>query len=294
MKQIMKQIRAGIIGHTGRLGRPLAEILQQHPYAEIVYTESRKKGINGNLADAELVFLALPAGESGQHLPKLKGKRIIDLSQDSRYKRGWVYGIPELNKNKIKNAERVANPGCYANSIILGLAPLKGMISNVVVFSNSGISGAGLEKQAEDNFLIYKEGRSHPHIREIEKTLGLEGLIFVPEMIVQADRGITSKIIAEYKGPKNMSQKNLIEIYPEFYSDAPFVRIIEDENIETRYVIKTNYCEIKAAIFGNKLLIISSLDNIVKGGSGQAVQNFNIMYGFNERVGLLYPGKSGF
>jgi N-acetyl-gamma-glutamyl-phosphate reductase len=113
-------VKVGIIGHTGRVGKPLLEILSKHPYAEIVYTESKSKGYKGNLRDTELVFLALPYSESKKYLPRLKGKRIIDLSIDHRNDNGWVYGLPELNKDKIKNAQRVANPGCYATSVILG------------------------------------------------------------------------------------------------------------------------------------------------------------------------------
>lgn len=279
----MKRIRAGIIGHTGRLGKPLAGILQQHPYAEIVYTKSRKKGINGNLTDAELVFLALPAGESGQHLPKLKGKRIIDLSQDNRYKRGWVYGIPELNKNKIKNAERIANPGCYATSIILGLAPLKGLLSNVTVSSISGISGAGKRPEKEDNLVSYDEGNVHSHIPEIKKTIGLEDLLFVPIVDRKTDRGIMSTIFAKYTG----NEKDLQGLFREFYRNAEFVRIkFEEESIETKNVIGTNYCDIKVMRFGEKVLIISALDNIIKGGIGTAIQNFNLMYGFEESTGI--------
>ncbi len=279
----MKRIRAGIIGHTGRLGKPLAEILQQHPYAEIVYTESRRKGTAGSIKEADIVFLALPPGESEQHLPKLKGKRIIDLSQDHRYRKGWVYGLPELNKNRIKNAKRVANPGCYATSIILGLAPLKGSLSDVNVSSASGISGAGKKPEKEDNFVTYSEGNVHSHVPEIKKALGLEDLLFVPEVIEVADRGITSKIFAKYAG----DEKDLQGLFREFYRNAEFVRIkSEDKSIETKNVIGTNYCDIKAMKFGEKVIIISALDNIIKGGIGTAIQNFNLMYGFEQSTGI--------
>lgn len=98
-------VRVGIIGHTGRLGKPLVEILNRHPHAEIGYTESRKERIHGNLSDVELVFLALPEGESETHLAKLDGKRVVDLSNDHRCSDGWVYGLPELNRDQIVHAQ---------------------------------------------------------------------------------------------------------------------------------------------------------------------------------------------
>jgi len=273
-------VNVGIIGHTGRLGKPLIEILNKHPYAKIVYTESRKEGIKGNLSNVELVFLALPEGESETYLPGLKGKKIIDLSNDHRCNNDWVYGSPELNSEQIVYARQLTNPGCYATSIILGLAPLMGKISNVNIASTSGISGAGMQVQEQDNFLVYKEGRQHKHIPEIEKMLGLEGILFVPQRIDVADRGIISTIFAEHKG-----RENLIEMYTEFYKLKPFVRI--KDIIETREINDTNFCDIKISNYENKIIVISALDNIIKGGVGQAVQNFNLMYGFKETTGLL-------
>ncbi|MFH1364961.1 MAG: Asd/ArgC dimerization domain-containing protein [archaeon] len=273
-------VSVGIIGHTGRLGKPLVEILNRHSHAEIGYTESRKEGIYGKLSDVEIVFLALPEGESGAHLPKLDGKRIVDLSNDHRYSDGWVYGLPELNRREIEQTQYLTNPGCYATSIILGLAPLKGKVHNVYVASTSGISGAGMQVQEKDNFLIYKEGRQHKHIPEIERMLGLERILFVPQRIDVADRGIISTIFAEY-----MDGDNLDEVYKEFYKSNPFVRV--KDAIETKEVNGTNFCDIKISNHGGKIIVISALDNIVKGGSGQAVQNFNLMYGFDETTGLL-------
>ena len=276
-------VSVGIIGHTGRLGKPLIEILNKHPYSKISYTESRKEGIKGNLSNIELVFLALPEGESEGYLPRLKGKKIIDLSNDHRCSNDWVYGLPEMNKERIAYAQYLSNPGCYATSIILGLVPLKGKVSNVSITSTSGISGAGMQVQEQDNFLVYKEGRQHKHIPEIEKMLGLEEILFVPQRIDVADRGIISTIFANYTG-----EDNLTEMYKEFYKSKPFVRIKESkDNIETKEVNHTNFCDIKISKYGNRIIVISVLDNIVKGGAGQAVQNFNLMYGFDETAGLL-------
>lgn len=279
-------VKVGVIGHTGRLGKPLTEILKSHPYAELIYTESRKEGSRGNLSETELVFLALPYGESRNYLPKLEGKRIIDLSIDHRDRDNWVYGISELNKKRITTAEKIANPGCYATSIILGLVPIKEKLSDVQISSTSGISGAGIDVEEEDNFLIYKDGKSHPQIFEIERTLNLKNILFVPQRIDNSERGIVSVIFAKYSG-----EKNLNELYEDFYRDNFFVRI--RDRIQTKEVNKTNFCDIKVSAFDDRVLVISALDNIIKGGAGQAVQNFNLMYGFDEKTGLYeYFGNS--
>src|SRR3989339_183329 len=264
-----------------RLAIPLFNILSSHPHAEIVYTYSRRAGAEGNLNDAETVFIALPHGASGEYLQSLKGKRVIDLSIDHRADKDWVYGLPEMNRNEIKDAEKIANPGCYATSIILGMLPLRGFLREVNVASTSGVSGAGLEKREEDNFFIYKEGRKHSHVAEIEKFLGIEGLQFVPQRIDNTDKGIVSTIFAKYDNSLDVRR-----IYEERYGSEPFVRMVEQ--IETRNVNGTNRCDIKLIPDKGNLIVVSALDNTLKGGAGQAVQNFNIMYGFDERTGLLY------
>ncbi len=286
-------VKLGVIGHTGRLGKPLIELLNSHPEAQIIYTESRKEGGNGKIDEAEFMFLALPKGESEPYLTKCEGKRIIDLSEDHRGVNGWVYGLSEINRSEIRNAQKVANPGCYATSIILGLLPIKRMISNVSISATSGISGAGKEVIEEDQFLIYKEGNVHSHLKEIKAALeyqdDLSGeILFVPQRIDNTDRGIISTIFANYHGSKPAQ-----ELYEAFYQGNGFVKMMSDkETIETRVVNRTNNCHIKVMQFndrrthGDRLIILSTLDNIVKGGSGQAVQNFNIMNGFEDTLGL--------
>ena len=278
-------VRIGIIGHTGRLGRPLVELLNGHPQAEIVFTESRKEGQNGNIDKAELIFLALPKGESAQYLSRCERKRIIDLSEDHRTAMDWVYGLPELNKSRIELAQKVANPGCYATSIILGLLPIKDYIEQVSIASTSGISGAGLSPTKEDNFLIYNEGNIHSHLKEINAVINSDKnstseILFVPQRIDNTDRGIISTIFCNYHG------HNLpIDEYQKFYQNHPFIRLAD--TIETKAVNGTNSCHIKIQQFDNgRMIIVSTLDNIIKGGSGQAVQNFNLMYGFDEKTGL--------
>ncbi|MBI2632296.1 hypothetical protein HYW75_04790 [Candidatus Pacearchaeota archaeon] len=277
-------VKVGVIGHTGRLGKPLVELICNHPGAELVYTESRKEGADGDLESVDCMFFTLPKGESEQYLTKCKEKRLIDLSEDHRDNSRWVYGLSEMNREEIKAARRVANPGCYATSVILGLLPIKGCVSQINISSTSGISGAGLEVIKIDQFLIYKEGREHPHLKEITAALAYNQespgeILFVPQRIDNTDRGIISTIFSTFSGFGPIQEK-----YDTFYKNNPFVSMVK--KIETRAVNNTNRCHIKVSEFGERLIILSALDNILKGGSGQAIQNFNIMYGFDETLGL--------
>ncbi len=290
----MEKVQVGVIGHTGQLGSPLREILSRHPHAEIVYTESRGWGAKGSPSKIEVVFLALPPGEGGKYIRRFSGKRIIDLSMDHRHNARWTYGLPEIFGAQIKQATKVANPGCYATSVLLGLLPLKGKIEQVSISSTSGISGAGIgtvklsvagmRVVREDNFLVYKEGRRHPQIREITRVLGTSNILFVPQRIDTADRGIISTIFAKTREDIG----NAAELYAKAYAESPFVRILKSEtSLETRRVTGTNYCDIKILQLGEDVVIISALDNLIKGGAGQAIQNFNLMCGFPETAGLI-------
>lgn len=276
----MKKIKVGIIGHTGRLGKPLLEILTKHPLVEVIYTESRSEGAKGNLAETEAVFLALPYGESKNYIKKLKGKKIIDLSIDHRGDSKWAYGLSEIFSDKIKAAKLVANPGCYATSILLGLLPIKNKIKNVHIASTSGVSGAGIKTSKDDNFLIYSEGRQHPQIKEIEKITGLKEILFVPQRIDTAERGIISTMFVQVDDARRLS-----DLYTKAYAGHPFIKIKNE--IETKNVVGTNFCDIKILEFAKNIVIITALDNLIKGGSGQAVQNFNLMFGIEETTGLL-------
>lgn len=286
----------GIIGHTGRLGRPLGEIMAKHPFAEIVYTESGGAGAKGTPYKTEVVFLALPHGISGKYVRRFSDKRIIDLSLDHRNNSRWTYGLPEIFGGEIRNSKKITNPGCYATSIILGLFPMKGKILQAGISSTSGISGAGMRpvsfsiagtpviKLENDNFLVYREGKKHPQVKEIGRILKIDDFLFIPQRIDTADRGIVSTIFARTKDVL----KNLPELYAEAYAECPFVRVVEKViNIETKRVIGTNYCDIKILQSGKDVVIISALDNLMKGGAGQAVQNFNLMHGFPETAGLI-------
>ncbi|KXB06674.1 hypothetical protein AKJ51_03140 [candidate division MSBL1 archaeon SCGC-AAA382A20] len=231
------KVKVGVYGHTGRLGEPLMGILREHPNTDIVYTESRSSGKRGDLEETDTVFMALPPGTSEEYLPSLEGKRIIDLSPDHRS--DWVYGLPESRREEIREAERVANPGCYATSIILGLAPLQDEVNEVYISAVSGISGAGMKPKGEDNFLSYEEGRKHYQIEEMEKYLDAEIVSFSPTRIDNTEKGILSSIFA-----RTEDFEDIYETYEDFYKGEEFVKI-EEGTVQTKDVNGTNLCRMK-------------------------------------------------
>ena len=278
-------IKVGIIGHTGRLGKPLVRILSKHPYAEIVYVSSRSKpnNLHPSESEAEVFFLALPYGESETKLYGLEGRKVIDLSIDHRCDDRWVYGLPELNREKIENAYRVANPGCYATAILEALLLIKDLIVNIKIKAYSGVSGrpdqpvikeGGIEQYAKD--------REHAQVAEIEKHLGKQIESFEPHLVYALDTGIVAVIDAELKGRPLFEGSEFVKL-TEF---KPFEKNIQYFNRSLRGLKSANCCNISFDVNEDSVRIISSLDNRVKGGSGQAVQNFNLMYGFDETTGL--------
>jgi N-acetyl-gamma-glutamyl-phosphate reductase len=278
---------------------------------------------------ADLFFTAVPHKTAMDLVPVLlaAGKKVIDLSADFRLRdvavyekwyqphsspqllREAVYGLPEFYRQDIANCKLVANPGCYPTSIILGLAPLlkAGAIQpqSIIADCKSGTSGAGrtaktgsLFCEVHDGFRPYKVGRAHRHTPEIEQELSaLAGLAvnvtFTPHLLPIA-RGILSTVYASLM--PGFHQKNINELYQEQYGDEPFIRLLEDDVFPaTQFVRGSNYCDISFKIdpATNRIIVMSAIDNIVKGASGQAVQNMNIMFGFAETAGLgivpLFP-----
>jgi N-acetyl-gamma-glutamyl-phosphate reductase len=276
----------------------------------------------------DIVFLALPHGVSMKIVPEFirAGKKVIDLSADYRLRdlktyETWygkhssakfikdaVYGIPELYRQKIKKTEFIANPGCYPTSIILGLAPAltKNLldVSTIIADSASGVSGAGREPQTgslfcevDGGFKAYKVGK-HRHLPEIEQELNaLAGkkfaISFTPHLL-PVKRGILSTIYATLK--KDITLPELHSLYSSYYAEEKFVRICPTgiyPNISS--VCGSNYCDIGLAVDlrTKKVIIITAIDNLIKGAAGQAVQNMNIICGFKEDTGLqaapLYP-----
>ena len=277
------------------------------------------------LKESEAVFLAVPHKAAMAYVPELLrlGKRVIDLSADFRldscevYEEWYnekhssvhlleskVYGLPELNREKIKTANLIANPGCYPTTIILGLAPLlekklinkKGIISD----SKSGVSGAGkkcstITHYSETNENLKAYGiTNHRHTPEIEQELSHlakeEIMISFTPHLIPMTRGMLSTI---YVDPTvEISEEEIIALYKEYYRDDFFVRIMEDGVVETKNVRGSNFIDIgiKKDKRSGRVIIVSAIDNVLKGASGQAIQNFNIMYGFDENEGLKMVG----
>jgi len=221
-----------------------------------------------------------------------------------------VYGLPELFRNEIRRTTLVGNPGCYTTATILALAPLltKGLIypEDIIVDAKSGVSGRGREPREDthycecnENIEAYSVG-GHRHSPEIEHILSLKtnqkvSIQFVPHLIPM-NRGILCTIYAKPKSRKDAGINNISflndneihGIYKEFYGNEPFIRLKEDnETPKTKDVIYTNFCDIAVKVTDNRIIILSAIDNLIKGASGQAVQNMNVMYGFDEKQGLL-------
>jgi N-acetyl-gamma-glutamyl-phosphate reductase len=273
--------------------------------------------------DCDLVFLALPHTVSMQFVPKLlsMGKRVIDLSADYRltspslYKEFYkvphgdkanlknaVYGLPELYRAKIKSAKLLANPGCYPTSAILAVAPLLAVnladADSIVIDAKSGVSGAGkkLEKEflfseVQGDFKAYKVN-THQHAPEINQVLskissGKIEVVFVPHLL-PIERGILSTVYIKKAPGAKLKTGGVLDLFRKFYKHEPFVRI-KPEGVFPRIkdVVKTNFCDIGVRDSGRAVIVISAIDNLLKGASGQAVQNMNIMYKFPETTGLL-------
>ncbi len=271
---------------------------------------------------ADLVFVALPSGEAMNIVPELlsAGKRVIDLGGDFRfhdvalyekyYRRTHtaretvsraVYGLPEWNASQIKSAVLVANPGCYPTAAILPLAPLikEKLVESkgIIVSSLSGVSGAGRSASAEMSFAEvnesvrpYKVG-IHQHTPEIHSTLqslsGLPiGLTFVPHLL-PITRGIYTSIYAPLA--QSIDEQSVVNVYERYYAQAPFVRYSASAIPEIKNTAYTNFIDIGFRIdeANKQLIILSTIDNLIKGAAGQAVQNMNLMFGFPETEGLL-------
>ncbi len=269
---------------------------------------------------ADFIFLALPHKVSMSFVPGFlkAGKKVVDLSADYRLKdtaeyEKWygvkhtspellgsaVYGLPEVNKQKIASAKLVANPGCYPTGSLLGIIPLldgKFIDSGgIIIDAKSGATGAGrtpavslLFAEVNENLKAYKVNR-HQHMPEIDQELsGVSGsaveVVFTPHL-VPMNRGILSTIYMTLS--KNMDTSSALEVFKGYYKDMPFVRVLA-ENIfpETKDVLGTNFCDIGIKVTGRRVIVVTAIDNLYKGASSQAVHNMNLMEGFDERAGL--------
>jgi len=320
----MNKIKAGIVGGAGYTGGEMLRILVNHPNVEIAFVNSTSNAgnlisdvhtdligdtdlrfVNDIPQDIDVLFLCVGHGDAKKFLaanPINDNIRIIDLSQDFRLaqnaqllNRTFVYGLPELNRDKIKSAKNIANPGCFATCIQLGLLPLaaKGLIKQEVhINATTGSTGAGQSLATtshfswrNNNLSIYK-AFEHQHLNEISESLLqlqpslADTLNFIPQ------RGaFTRGILAAMYLESNLTLEEAQAIYEDYYSAHPFTHVSR-KNIDLKQVVNTNKALVHIEKHGNKLFVISIIDNLLKGASGQAVQNMNLMFGLDETAGL--------
>ncbi|MDI9882156.1 N-acetyl-gamma-glutamyl-phosphate reductase [Flectobacillus longus] len=311
-------IKVGIIGGAGYTGGELLRILINHPEVEIVFVNSKSQAgkpvyatHSDLLGDTELVFtdelhtnidvafLCSGHGESKKFLeanPAFKEISIIDLSTDYRdQSEGFVYGLAELQRDKIKGAKHIANPGCFATSIELALLPLAsaGLIQDAIHISAvTGSTGAGQSLSAtshfswrNNNISIYK-AFTHQHLTEIGMTLNElqadfdQPINFIPYR-GNFTRGIMANVYTKFEGTLAEAK----DLYKKYYANHPFTTV-SDAAIDVKQVVNTNKCLIHLELHNGNLLISSIIDNLTKGASGQAVQNMNLIFGLPERTGL--------
>ena len=313
----MKKIKIGIIGGAGYTGGELLRILIHHPQVEIVFVHSNSQAgkpvyhthtdLFGDTdlvfsekyhTEIDAVFLCSGHGESKKFLtanPTFKSLKIIDLSTDFRdQSEGFVYGLAELQRDKIRGANHVANPGCFATSIELALMPLAsaGLIhDDVHVSAVTGSTGAGQSLSPtghfswrSNNISIYK-AFNHQHLTEISMVIssfqGAKPTVnFIPYRGTFT-RGIMANVYTKFAG----TLEEATTLYRNYYAEHPFTHI-SDSPVDVKQVVNTNKCLISLEVHEGNLLITSVIDNLTKGASGQAVQNMNLMFGLDETAGL--------
>ncbi len=314
------KISVGIIGGAGYTAGELIRILLVHPFAELKYIQSGSN--NGalissvhtdllgdtdlafsdvDLTKIDVLFLCSGHGKSIEYLNSVSipdNLKIIDLSHDFRLKRAgndFVYGLPELNRSQIVQSKRVANPGCFATAIQLALLPLASdglLIDEIHVNAITGSTGAGQAPTKtshfswrDNNLSVYK-AFEHQHLGEIGESLlqaqpnFKKALNFIP-VRGNHTRGIFVMAYTKFEGTIAEAMK----LYTSFYATHPFVNVTT-ENPDLKQVVNTNKGLVYLEKHGDKLMILSCIDNLLKGASGQAVQNMNLMFGFDERCGL--------
>ncbi len=320
------KIKAGVIGGAGYTGGETVRLLLHHPLVELAFVQSRSQAgkrveeVHRDLAGetqlrftesfqepVDAVFLCLSHGESRKLLNEITfppSTRIIDLGNDFRLDgkvgdRAFIYGLPEFRREEIKKAGNIANPGCFATTIQLGLLPMakEGQLKEVYTTGITGSSGAGQKLQETtqftwraNNISAYKT-LTHQHLGEIVQTLKSlqpgfrESVNFVPW------RGdFTRGVFVSSTLSSNLSLEEINRLYKRYYKDHPFTHVA-DGMIDLKQVINTNKCLIYPEKVGDKLVVHSALDNLLKGASGQAVQNMNLMFGMEETLGLKLKGS---
>ncbi|MDR2937720.1 MAG: N-acetyl-gamma-glutamyl-phosphate reductase [Prevotellaceae bacterium] len=316
-----KKITVGIVGGAGYTAGELLRILVNHPQTEVSWVYSTSNAGNpvsrvhsdllgeteltftDKITDVDVIFLCLGHGLSADFLQKnslAKSTKIIDLGNDFRVnntcgERTFVYGLPEIFRSQIRAAQNIANPGCFATAIQLALLPLaqsKLLTNEVHINAITGSTGAGRSlsetghfSYRNNNVAIYKPFK-HQHLAEIGKTLSTAQGENIAELSFIPVRGnFTRGIFATLYTECNLSEDEAKSLYKNFYKECAFT-FVSDAEISLKEVVNTNKCFLHVQKIGKKLLITSIIDNLVKGASGQAVQNMNLMFGLDESCGL--------
>ena len=294
-------------------------IVAEHPFLVGKYDQNFEEFSAEKIAETDFVFIALPHGESAGLISQLKpGTKIVDLGADFRLKDSgkwakyysgehagsWTYGLPEVENNveNISKSSKVANPGCYATAIALAFAPLikHDLIDQryMTVVAASGTTGAGkkpaqslLASEVMGSLSNYKLNGTHQHIPEIEQALsqisGFELSLSFNPILAPMPRGILANCISLLKKPMTISEVS--KLFSEYYKNQPFVQIQQGTSLQTSSVIDTNNCTLQISIDQktNQITVVSVLDNLIKGASGQAIQNMNLMCGWDQTLGLV-------
>ena len=317
-------IKVGIIGGAGYTAGELIRLLINHSQVELnfVYSTSNAGNYIYNVhqdllgaldlkftseinSEVDVLFLCLGHGNSKKFLEENRfseGTKIIDLSNDFRLhadavfqENEFIYGLPELKQKQIEKANYIANPGCFATAIQLALLPLAKvdlLNDSVHINATTGATGAGVSPGAtthfswrDNNFSVYK-AFTHQHLGEISQSLGLLQANFSEELLFIPNRGNFSRgIFASIYLTFNDSIEKAFELFEDFYKDAVFTKVSKNP-IHLKQVVNTNNCFLHLEKHGNKLLITSVIDNLLKGASGQAIQNMNLMFGLEQTEGL--------
>lgn len=332
----MSRIKVGIVGSAGYTGGELLRLLIFHPQVDIVFANSVSNAgkkvyeVHTDLfgdtevefstafhSHIDVLFLCVGHGDARKFLeanPVSEHVKIIDLSQDYRLKANtdyqhdkFVYGLPELNRDEIRGAQYIANPGCFATTIQLGLLPLaaEGLLGDAVhINATTGSTGAGQKpgptthfSWRSNNLSAYKSFE-HQHLQEISESLNQLQPGFLPQgeepLMVRAgqklhfipQRGAFARgIFAASYVDSTLSQRQAVDLYKQFYENHPFTWV-SDRNVDLKQVLNTNKSIMSLEKHGDKLLIVNVTDNLLKGASGQAVQNMNLLFGMDERTGL--------
>ncbi len=313
-------IQVGIIGGAGYTAGELIRILLNHPEAEIAFVQSSSNAGNplrvvhrdllgetnivfvaeADFSKSDVIFLCMGHGKSKEFVENNnipESVKIIDLSHDYRLKaeeNNFVYGLPELNREVIRSSERIANPGCFATGVQLAVLPLaaEGLLDELHVHAITGSTGAGQAPTRTSHFSwrnsnvsVYKAFQ-HQHLGEIRQSLVQlqpsfeEDINFIP-VRGNHTRGIFASVYVKYDG----NIEEAIKLYEDYYAEHPFV-FVTGENPDVKQVVNSNKAILHLEKHGNKLMILSVTDNLLKGASGQAVQNMNLMFGLEEKSGL--------